>query len=131
MHDLAVALDIDAAYVIEHAATLANQAQQTTAAVMVLAVGLEVLGEVIDACGLQRDLHLGRTRVGRARLVRRDNWRLIHCVLGHFYAFRPCGLSGGRQRHRRRHRTGGMAPVDPAILAARVPESANGHSWRD
>ena len=46
---LAVAVDVDAADVVEHPAAAADQHQQAAAAVVVLGVRLEVLGEVADA----------------------------------------------------------------------------------
>ena len=57
--DGAVALDVDAREVIEQAATTTHQHEQATTAVMVLLVDLQVLGEVGDAVGQQRNLHLG------------------------------------------------------------------------
>src|SRR5690606_37392725 len=58
--DLAVPLDVVAAQVVEQAAALADELQETAARVVVLRVRLEVLREVGDALGEQRDLHLGR-----------------------------------------------------------------------
>jgi len=43
--------------------SLAHQLEQATSGVVVLLVGLEVLGELTDALGEERDLHLGRTGV--------------------------------------------------------------------
>ena len=76
--DGAVALDVDALHVIEHAATLADQLQQATTAVVVFLVGLEVASEVVDAAGEQRDLHLGRARVALVELVLVDDVLICH-----------------------------------------------------
>src|SRR5687767_13569259 len=54
--------------IFEQAATLADQHEQPASRVMVLRVSLEVLGEVGDALGEQRDLNLGRARVALVRL---------------------------------------------------------------
>src|SRR5690349_11004671 len=51
---LAVALDVDAAEVVEHATPTADEHQQAAAAVVILGVHLEVLGEVLDAIGEER-----------------------------------------------------------------------------
>ena len=45
--------------VIEQASALTDQHEKTATAVMVLLVDLQVLGEMRDACGEQRNLHLG------------------------------------------------------------------------
>ena len=46
-------------------------------AVLVLLVDLEVLGEVVDAAGEQRDLHLGRAGVGLVEPVLGDDLGLL------------------------------------------------------
>ncbi len=48
-----VALDV-----VEQFATAAGQSDQSTACVEILAVYAQVLGQVVDACGQQRDLDL-------------------------------------------------------------------------
>src|SRR5438046_1510913 len=55
--------------VIEQAPTLAYQFQEPAPGVMVLLVGLEVLRQVEDPLGEERDLYLGRTRVAVVRAV--------------------------------------------------------------
>src|SRR5690606_32158480 len=55
--DLAVPLDVVAAQVVEQAAALADQLQEPAAGVVILRVRLEVLGQIGDALGEQRDLH--------------------------------------------------------------------------
>ena len=54
---------------------------ETAAAVVVVVVSLEVLGEVLDAAGKKRDLYLGRTGVALVGLVSVDNCLLF--VLDH------------------------------------------------
>ena len=56
-----VTLDVDVSQVTQQAATTADQQQQATTGVVVVRVGLEVLGQILDAAGQQRDLHLGGT----------------------------------------------------------------------
>ena len=67
---LTITLDVALLQVVQKAATLADHLQQATAGVVVLAVDLEVLGEVADALREQGDLDLGRTGVVIAALVR-------------------------------------------------------------
>jgi hypothetical protein len=55
----AVSIDILTLKVIEQLATLANHAQQTTTGVVILLVLFEVRGQIVDACGQQRDLNFG------------------------------------------------------------------------
>src|SRR5699024_10721959 len=58
-----VALDVDLLQVLEHPAALADQEQQSATRVVVVLVLLEVLREILDPTGHDRDLHLGRTGV--------------------------------------------------------------------
>ncbi len=53
---LAVALDVDALDVVEHPATATDQHQQATTAVVIFLVHLEMLGQVRDSVGQQRNL---------------------------------------------------------------------------
>ena len=57
------ALDVLLGQVLQQAATLADQDQQTTTGVVVVLVRLEVLGQVRDALGEHRHLDLRRTGV--------------------------------------------------------------------
>ena len=61
----------------EQTATTTHHHQQTTTAVVVLLVGLEVIGELVDARREERDLHLGRARVGVVQLVGADGFVLV------------------------------------------------------
>src|SRR4029077_872726 len=81
----AVTLQVVSLQVAKDAAALAHHLQQAAARVMVLAVGAQVLGELVDALGEQRDLDLGRSGVLARTAVLAD--QLLLLVL--------------RQRHRR------------------------------
>ena len=60
--EIGVALRILAAEVIEQRAALVDHHQQAAARMVVLGVGLEMLGQRLDAAGQDRDLDFGRTR---------------------------------------------------------------------
>ena len=53
----------------EQSPPLTDHHEQTSPAVMILFMGLQVLGEVVDTLSQQRYLNLGRTRVGGMRAV--------------------------------------------------------------
>ena len=61
-----VTLLILATEIVEERAALVDQHQQAAAAMIVLRVALEVLGEVGDALGEDRDLDFGRAGVALA-----------------------------------------------------------------
>src|SRR5690606_15594338 len=69
-----VALVVLALEIVEQAATLVDQLQQATAAVVVLLVGLEVLGQLHDARGEQGDLDFRRAGIVGAALVVGDDF---------------------------------------------------------
>src|SRR6478672_10910438 len=58
-----VALLVLAAEVIEQRTALVDHHQKAAARMVVLRMGFEMLGQVVDAFGQDRDLDLGRTRV--------------------------------------------------------------------
>src|SRR3546814_6698043 len=58
-----IALTIGCPEIVQQRATLVDEHQQAAARMVVLRVGLEMLGEVADALGEDRHLHLGRTGV--------------------------------------------------------------------
>ena len=82
--DLAVAIDVRLLEVVEKAATLADELEQATARMVVLLVGLEVLGEIGDALGDERDLDLGRAGVGLVPTKRRHDIGLEFLRESHF-----------------------------------------------
>src|SRR5919112_3614787 len=59
----AVAVDVGLGHVVQQSATLTDEEHQATTTVVVVLVLLQVLGQVCDAPGEDRDLDLGRTRV--------------------------------------------------------------------
>ncbi len=61
--DGAIALDVDVGEVVEEPTTLTHQHEKTTAAVVVLLVGLQMFGQVIDSISEQSDLDLRRPGV--------------------------------------------------------------------
>jgi hypothetical protein len=61
---------------------------------MVLLVDLQVLGEVVDAIGQQRDLDLGRPGVTLVRAVLGVGRRLVRQVLSHRASVVPFKGSG-------------------------------------
>ena len=69
-----VALDVGLLEVLQQTTTLADHQQQTTVGVVVLLVVLQVLVQVVDAVGQQRDLHLGGTGVA----LMLSEW-YVHC----------------------------------------------------
>src|SRR5260221_1112670 len=68
----AVALVVHLLEIVEKAAAAADKLQQPAAAVMVLRMGLEMLGEVGDAVREQGNLHFGGSGVTLVGCVRRD-----------------------------------------------------------
>lgn len=58
-----IPLDILVPEVLEESSTLADQHQETSPAVMVLLIDLQMLGEMADAFGEHCNLDLGRTRI--------------------------------------------------------------------
>ena len=64
LDDGAVALDVDLFQILQQRAALTDQAQQCALGSEVVFVALEVFCKVADTVRKQRDLALGRTRVG-------------------------------------------------------------------
>lgn len=60
----AVTVRAFAAQIGQQATALANHHQQSTARVQVVLMYFEMFGQLINAPGEQRDLHLGRTGIG-------------------------------------------------------------------
>ena len=58
-----VTVDVLLLQIGQQVAAAADHLEQAAAAVVIVLVGLEVLGQVIDASGQQSDLNLGRTGV--------------------------------------------------------------------
>ena len=81
--DFAVALYVDALDIVEHAAAAADDHQEATTAVVVLLVHLQMLCQVGDPLGHERDLHLGGPGVSFVDPVVFDGLNLV----GHKTAF--------------------------------------------
>ena len=72
--DRSVTLDVLLFEIVEQATALTDHFQQASARVMILLVEFEVLIEVVDALGEQRDLNLGRTGVTLVQGIRFDEF---------------------------------------------------------
>src|SRR5690606_36142359 len=59
LNQVSISLDIFTFQVVEHPSSLTDQLEQAASTVVILVVDLEMLGEVVDALGHQRDLDLG------------------------------------------------------------------------
>ena len=62
-----VAREVAPLEVVEQSPTLAYELQQPATGMVILRMDLEVLRQVHDPIGQERNLHLGRTRVGGRR----------------------------------------------------------------
>src|SRR5947209_4447609 len=74
-----VPLDVVRPHVVEQSTTATDEHQQAPPTVVVLLVRLEVLREVVDPLGEQRDLDLRRPGVGLVEPVLADGG----CLIGH------------------------------------------------
>ena len=89
----AVTLDIDLHQIVKKVSSVTNHLEKTAAAVVILVVHLEVLGEGVDAIGKDRDLNLGRTCVTLVGLVLVDNCLLLF-LDKHFFFHLSCVYFG-------------------------------------
>ena len=78
-YDAAIPLDILRSQIVEETPTAPHHHEQSSPAVMILLMGLQMLGEVVDPLGEQRNLDLGRSRVRGVRAVLADN----RCGISH------------------------------------------------
>lgn len=65
----AVAVDVLLGQVVQEVPALTDHHKEATAAVVVMLVNPQVLGELVDAGGKNGDLHLGRTGVALVRRI--------------------------------------------------------------
>ena len=72
----AIALDVGVPQVVQQAPLFSDQEKEAAAGVMVFGVRLQVLGELPDASGRQRDLNFGGTCVPISAPVIRDQLAL-------------------------------------------------------
>src|SRR4029453_16862343 len=77
LDELVVALRVLALQVIEQTAAAADELHETAAGVMILGVRLEVIGQISNPVRQQRDLDLGRSRVGVVSSKLPDDFRLL------------------------------------------------------
>ena len=74
LDQLGVAIRILAFQVVQQAPPLTDQLEKAAARVMIFRVGLEMLGEVIDALAEERDLYLGGSGIGCVGFVGSDDF---------------------------------------------------------
>ena len=86
LDELVVALRTLAPQVLQQPTPSSDHLQQNSPRMVVLGVGLEVLSQVRDALGQQRDLNLGRSRVTFVGPVLFDDVRLAGLVLGNVHS---------------------------------------------
>jgi len=82
--DRAVTLDVVLLQVVQQISSVTDHLLQTAAAVEVLLVGLEVLGQVRDAAGQNCNLYLGRTGVSFVGSVLLDQAEFFFLLHGFF-----------------------------------------------
>ena len=90
-----VAVDVYLLEIAEKAASLTDHLQQTSAAVVVFFVLLQMLGERVDPCGEDRDLYLGGACVALVDRVLLNNALLFffgHCH-GWFHLSALCAIN--------------------------------------
>src|ERR1700704_3534731 len=116
-----VAAFVGALEIVEKLATLRHHLQQASPRMIVLHVSLEMLGEIIDPFGQDRDLHLRRPGVAGLLRVSLDDFR----------------LTLRRNRHRQIPSWRPALPCSPARLKTRLgtisppSTSARAISWPD
>ena len=79
LNDSSVSLNVNLLEVVEEVSSVTNHLKETTAAMIVLVVALEMLGEVSYSVGKDSDLNLGRTCVTLVSCVLFDNCLLFCC----------------------------------------------------
>src|SRR6185369_13411254 len=124
----AVALDVLALQVLQQPAAAADQQQQPTAAVVVVGVHLEVLGQVVDPPGQQRDLDFRRTGVTLIGRVPGDDLFLHRGIQRHvgflFVSYlRGCPWAG--RTGRRRGPEAGAILADTSWAVSRIEGTAD------
>src|SRR5215207_2883000 len=83
LDELAVAVDVDIGEVAEQTTTLTDEEEQATTRVVVVLVLLQVLGEVLDPLGEDRDLDLRGSSVTGVGRVLFDDRLLGVCIECH------------------------------------------------
>ena len=80
--DRTVTLDVSLLQIVQKVSSVTDHLLQTAAAVEVLLVGLQVLGQVVDTVGEDRDLNLGRTGVSFVSCVLLNDAELFFFLHG-------------------------------------------------
>ena len=78
-----ITIDVLLGQIAQQIATVTNHLQQTTAGMMVVGMLLQMLGQLVDASGQNRDLNLRRTGIGVMQLVSGDDL-IFNVLLDHF-----------------------------------------------
>ena len=79
--DLAVTFEIRSPQIVEETAPSSDHFEQPATAVMILRVGAEVVGEVVDSRGEKSDLNFGRAAIGLMRAVLLNGRCFLECHL--------------------------------------------------
>ena len=117
LQDRAVADDVLALDVGQKATAAADELEQAAAAVVILLVRLEVLGQLNDSFGQQSDLDFRRAGVVAVQAMVGDDFCFFVCVKRHIYfsLFLRPSIGGGPYRWR----FGSVKQKAPAQRAAR------------
>src|SRR5262245_60249722 len=122
----AIALEVVALQVAEEPPAASDHLQQAHAGMVVLRVGAEVLGQIVDLLGQQRYLHLGRAGVAVGPSVLADQLGLLVLGQGHLVADRVAVT----RRHARRRRRPPWRPPRPASWPLPAPRRSGTFSRR-
>ena len=71
--DRAVTLDISLLKVAKKVSSVTNHLEKSATAVMVLVIGLEMLGQIVDSVSKKRDLNLRRTGIALVSSILLNN----------------------------------------------------------
>ena len=84
LDELPVSVDVRALHVVEEATASSDHLEEATTAVVVLFVGAEMVVQIVDAIGEDRDLNAGGTAVRLVRAVLFDGRCFVegHCDSG-------------------------------------------------
>ena len=108
--DRTVTLDVVLLQVAQKVSSVADHLLQTSAAVEILGICLEVLGQVSDSGSQDRDLNLGRTGVALMDGIGLNNLLLFIFLHGHGCIHLSKKIFAGGQPRDRRVNVHGMDP---------------------
>ena len=83
LDDRTITIDVLLGQIAQQIATVTNHLEQTATAVMVVGMLLQMLSQLVDASGQNRDLNLRRTGIGVMQLVLCDDL-IFNVLLDHF-----------------------------------------------